>query len=81
MNCFALLLYNFSSVLREQNKTLTPPTNKKDGWVGSKTAFRKGAESSFCLWQELKSTNEKIARESDNSDVFLKMAERLGLEL
>jgi hypothetical protein len=60
--------------LRLQNKTLTPPTNKKDGWAGSKTAFRKGAESSFCLWQALKSTNEKIARESDNSEVFLKMA-------
>jgi len=70
----AVLAEIFGSNLAMRGKTLTPITNKKDGWVGSKTAFRKGAESSFCLWQELKSTNEKIARESDNSDVFLKMA-------
>ena len=70
----AILAEIFGSNLALQNKTLTPPTNKKDGWAGSKTAFRKGAESSFCLWQALKSTNEKIAPESDNSDIFLKMA-------
>ena len=76
----AILAEIFGSNLALQNKTLTPPTNKKDGWAGSKTAFRKGAESSFCLWQALKSTNEKIAPESDNSDIFLKMAGVEGLE-
>ena len=70
----AVLSEIFGSNLTMRGKTLTPPITKKDGWASSKTAFRKGAESSFCLWQALKSTNEKIARESDNSEVFLKMA-------
>ena len=76
----AVLSEIFGSNLAMRRKTLTSTTNKKDGWAGSKTAFRKGAESSFCLWQELKSTNEKIARESDNSEVFLKMAGDEGFE-
>ena len=80
MNCFALSLYNFGSVLRQQNKTLTPTTNKTDGWGFSKTAFRKGAESSFCLWQELKSTNEKIAKNGDRSEFFHIMAGEKGIE-
>ena len=70
----AVLAEIFGSNLTLRNKTPTPPTNKTDGWDNSKTAFRKGAESSFCLWQALKSINEKIAHESDDSDVFLKMA-------
>jgi site-specific DNA recombinase len=76
----AVLSEIFGSNLAMRGKTLTLITNKKDGWAGSKTAFRKGAESSFCLWQALKSTNEKIARESDNSGVFLKMAGVEGFE-
>jgi len=66
--------------LRQQNKTLIAIGDTKAVGVGSKTAFRKGAESGFCLWQELKSTNEKIARESDNSKLFLKMAGDKGRE-
>ena len=61
MNCFALSLYS---------KTLTQTPNGES----PKTTFRKGAESGFCLWQELKNIQQKIARESDNSEVFLKMA-------
>ena len=70
----AVLSEIFGSNLAMRGKTLIPPPNKKDGRAGSKTTFRKGAESSFCLWQALESTNEKIARESDNSEVLLKMA-------
>jgi hypothetical protein len=60
--------------LRRQNKTLIAVGDKKAVGAGSKTAFRKGAESSFCLWQELKSTNEKIAENGDRSEFLLKMA-------
>ena len=45
------------------NKTLTQAPND----LVPKTTFRKGAESGFCLWQELKILNQKIARESDIS--------------
>ena len=71
----AVLTEIFGSNLAMRGKTLTPPPNKKDGWDYSKTASRAGAESSFCLWQELKSTNEKIAKNGDNSELFLKLAQ------
>jgi hypothetical protein len=47
MNCFALSLYN---------KTLTQTPNGES----PKTTFRKGAESGFRLWQELKNVQQKM---------------------
>ncbi len=76
----AVLSEIFGSNLAMRGKTLIAIGDTKAVGVGSKTAFRKGAESGFCLWQELKSTNEKIARESDNSKLFLKMAGDEGFE-
>ena len=60
MNCFALSLYN---------KTLTQTPN---GLV-PKTTFRKGAESGFCLWQELKNVQQKIALSGEDLDFFSEM--------
>ena len=60
MNCFALSLYN---------KTLTQTPN---GLV-PKTTFRKGAESGFCLWQELKNVQQKIARKGEDLDFYSEM--------
>ncbi|HPL56546.1 MAG TPA: recombinase zinc beta ribbon domain-containing protein, partial [bacterium] len=59
----AVLSEIFGLNLFLSNKTLTQTPN---GLV-PKTTFRKGAESGFRLWQELKITKEKIARESDIS--------------
>lgn len=57
----AVLSEIFGSNLAMWGKTLTPPPNKKDGWAGSKTAFRKGGGKQFCLWEALKSANQKAA--------------------
>ena len=35
--------------------------------------FRKGAESSFCLWQELRKINQKIAQKGDDLDFYSEM--------
>src|SRR3990167_873737 len=57
-------------------KTLTQNPNGES----PKTTFRKGAESGFCLWQELQNTKEKIARESDISGKIPILVRRAGLE-
>ena len=59
----AILSEIFGLNLFLSNKTLTQAPND----LVPKTTFRKGAESGFCLWQELKILNQKIARESDIS--------------
>ena len=66
----------FGSNLFLHNKTITQTLTG----VSSKTTFRKGAESGFCLWQELKNTKEKIARESDISGKIPLMVGQEGLE-
>ena len=66
----------FGSNLFLHNKTITQtPTS-----ASSKTTFRKGAESGFCLWQELRNTNEKVAISSDNSEKIRIMVRMKGLE-
>jgi hypothetical protein len=52
------------------------PNNQQNRRLGASRKLRseKGAESSFCLWQELKSTNEKIAKNGDRSEFFHIMA-------
>jgi len=52
-----------------ENKTLTQTPN---GLV-PKTIFRKGAESGFCLWQQLRNLNQKIAHSGEDLDFFSEM--------
>jgi len=70
----AVLSEIFGSNLAMRGKTLIALGDKNTAGAGSKTAFRRGAESSFCLWQELKNLNEKVAKNGDNSELFLKLA-------
>ena len=66
----------FGSNLFLHNKTITQtPTS-----ASSKTTFRKGAESGFCLWQELRNVNQKIAQEGDNLDFYSEMVRVEGIE-
>ena len=66
----------FGSNLFLHNKTITKtPTS-----ASSKTTFRKGAESGFCLWQELRNVNQKIARKGDDLDFYSEMVRMKGLE-
>ncbi len=66
----------FGSNLFLHNKIITQtPTN-----ASSKTTSRAGAESGFCLWQELKNVNQKIAQEGDNLDFYSEMVRMKGLE-
>ena len=66
----------FGSNLFLHNKTITQtPTS-----ASSKTTFRKGAESGFCLWQELRNVNQKIARKGDDLDFYSEMVRMKGLE-
>ena len=66
----------FGSNLFLHNKTIIQtPTS-----ASSKTTFRKGVESGFCLWQELKKVNQKIAQEGDNLDFYSEMVGGEGLE-
>ena len=59
----------FGSNLFLHNKIITQtPTS-----ASSKTTSRAGAESGFCLWQELKNVNQKIARKGDNLDFYSKV--------
>lgn len=37
-------------------------------------------KSDFCLWQELRNTNEKAATSSDNSEIFQILVRMKGLE-
>ena len=72
----AVLTEIFGSNLFLHNKTITQtPTS-----ASSKTTFRKGAESGFCLWQELRNTNEKVATLSDNSEKIRILVRMRGLE-
>ncbi len=72
----AVLSEIFGLDLLLHNKTLTQTPNGES----PKTTFRKGAESGFCLWQKLKKTKEKIARESDISGKIPLMVRIRGLE-
>ena len=45
----------------------------------NRQTFR-GAESGFCLWQELRILNQKIAQLGDDLDFYSKMVRRAGLE-
>ena len=72
----AVLSEIFGLNLFLSNKTLTQTPNSES----PKTTFRKGAESGFCLWQELKNTKEKIARESDISGKIPILVGEEGLE-
>jgi hypothetical protein len=76
----ALLLYNFGSVLRKQNKTLIALGDKNTAGTAPKTAFRRGAESSFCLWQKLGNLNQKIAHSGEDLDFFSEMVLGAGVE-
>ena len=66
----------FGSNLFLHNKTITQTLTG----VSSKTTFRKGAESGFCLWQELRNVNQKIAQEGDDLDFYSEMVLEVGLE-
>ena len=45
-----------------------------------KPLFEGGAESGFCLWQELKNVNQKIAQEGEDLDFYSEMVRNTGLE-
>lgn len=65
----AVLAEIFGSNLFLHNKTITQtPTG-----ASSKTTFRRGAKSDFCLWQELRKTNQKIAHSGDDLDFYSEM--------
>jgi len=69
--------YDYITLLRccpRQNKTLITLTDKNTAETGSKTAFRKGAENSFCLWQKLRNLNQKIAHAGEDLDFYSEMA-------
>ena len=57
-------------------KTLTQNPNGES----PKTTFRKGAESGFCLWQELKNVQQKIAQSGEDLDFYSEMVRVRGLE-
>ena len=75
-----VLLEIFGSNLAMRNKTLTTLNSQNKLGVGSKTAFRKGAESSFLPLTRIKNLNQKIAHLSDNLDLLSKMAGDEGFE-
>ncbi len=65
----AVLSEIFGSNLFLHHKTLTQtPTGESP-----KTTFRKGAESGFCLWQELRNVQQKIARKGEDLDFYSEM--------
>jgi len=72
-----VLLEIFGSNPFLHNKTITQtPTS-----TSSKTTFRNGAESGFCLWQELRKINQKIAPSGDDLDFYSEILVRMkGLE-
>jgi len=72
----AVLLEIFGSNLFLHNRTLTQTPIS----ASSKTTSRAGAESGFCLWQELRNTNEKVATLSDNSEKIRILVRMKGLE-
>ncbi len=67
----------FGSNLFLHHKTLTQtPTGESP-----KTTFRKGAESGFCLWQQLGNLNQKIAHAGEDLDFFSEMVRVERVEL
>ena len=72
----AVLSEIFGLNLFLENKTLTQAPNGES----PKTTFRKGAESGFCLWQELRNLNQKIAHSGEDLDFFSEMVRIRGLE-
>ena len=72
----AVLSEIFGLNLFLSNKTLTQTPNGES----PKTTFRKGAESGFCLWQELKNAQQKIARKGEDLGFYSEMVGRGGLE-
>ena len=76
----AVLSEIFGSNLAMRGKTLITLSDKNTPGIAPKTAFRKGAESSFCLWQKLGNLNQKIAHSGEDLDFLSEMAERQGFE-
>jgi site-specific DNA recombinase len=72
----AVLSEIFGLNLFLHHKTLTQNPNGES----PKTTFRKGAESGFCLWQELKNLNQKIAQSGEGLDFYSEMVRERGLE-
>ena len=72
----AIMQEIFGSNLFLHNKTLTQTLIS----ASSKTTFQKGAESGFCLWQELRKINQKIAHLGDDLDFYSEMVRMKGLE-
>ena len=72
-----MLPFNYTAFARfcvSKTKTLTTLSNKNTAGTAPKTAFRKGAESGFCLWQKLANLNQKIARKGEDLDFYSEMA-------
>ncbi len=69
----AVLSEIFGLNLFLSGKTLTQTPNGES----LKTTFRKGAESGFCLWQELKNVQQKIAQKGEDLDFYSEMV-RVG---
>jgi hypothetical protein len=64
----SLALEIFGLNLFLHNQTIVAFSDLKNQFPELKTAFRPLSESRFCLWQNLKTTNAKIARMGDCSD-------------
>ena len=64
----------FGSNLAMRGKTLIALGDKNTAGTAPKTAFRRGAESSFCLWQQLGNLNQKIAHSGEDLDFLSEMA-------
>ena len=67
-----MLLFHYTT----ENKTLTQTPNGES----PKTTSRAGTESGFCLWQELKNVQQKIARKGEDLDFYSEMVRMKGLE-
>ncbi len=74
----AVLSEIFGSNLALRGKTLIALGDKNTAGATPKTAFRKGAESSFCLWQQLANLNQKIAHAGEDLDFYFEMAGEEG---
>src|SRR5690606_12243043 len=72
----AVLSEIFGLNLFLSNKTLTQTPNGES----PKTTFRKGAESGFCLWQELKNAQQKMTALPSNLEKIRLLVGEEGLE-
>ena len=72
----AVLSEIFGLNLFLENKTLT----QTPSGVVPKTTFRKGAESGFCLWQELKNVQQKMTALPSNLEKIRILVRMKGLE-